>query len=131
MQVLGEGLAGVGLNCLLVLRDDGGPGLGVEFRVGTQGVQVLVVVEDVFEDAVIDAEDNARIHLDEAAVAVVSKAGIARYFGETQNGLVVQAEVEDGVHHARHRGARAGSYRDEQRVFGIAEGFANGATHGG
>ena len=37
---------------------------------------------------------------------------------------VVQAEVEDGVQHPRHRLARAGAHRDEQRVLGVAEPLA-------
>src|SRR5262249_43902917 len=34
---------------------------------------------------------------------------------------IVEAQVEDGVHHARHRGARARAHRHQQRVLGVAE----------
>ena len=43
-------------------------------------------------------------------------------------GFVVEAEVQDRVHHARHRGAGAGAHRDEQRVFRIAELAADGGA---
>ena len=66
-----------------------------------------MVLEDVLEDAVVDAENDVGIHLDEAAIAVVGEAGIAGARGEPFDGAVVEAEVEDRVHHARHRGAGA------------------------
>jgi len=37
---------------------------------------------------------------------------------------VVEAEIEHGVHHARHRGAAAGAHRHQQRIFRIAESLA-------
>ena len=40
---------------------------------------------------------------------------------ERLHGLVVQAEVEDGVHHARHGELRAGAHADQQRIVGVAE----------
>ena len=38
--------------------------------------------------------------------------------------LVVEAEVEDRVHHARHRIARAGADGEEERVGQAAEALA-------
>ena len=38
--------------------------------------------------------------------------------------VVVQAEVQDGVHHARHGELRARADGDEQRVVGIAKALA-------
>ena len=80
-----------------------------------------MVLQDVLEHAVIDAEHHVGIHLDEAAVAVVGEARIARAGGEALHGRVVEAEIENGVHHAGHGGARAGAHGDEQRIGGIAE----------
>ena len=37
------------------------------------------------------------------------------------DGRVVEAQVQDGVHHAGHGELRAGADRDEQRVGGVAE----------
>ncbi len=42
-------------------------------------------------------------------------------------GLVVEAEVEDGVHHAGHGGARARAHGDEQRIAHVAELLAGAA----
>ena len=54
------------------------PVVGVEVGVERVAVEVLVVVEDVLEHAVVDAEHDVGIHLDEAAVAVVGEALVAR-----------------------------------------------------
>ncbi len=72
----------------------------------------------------LEAEHHVRIHGDEAAIAVIGEAAIARQFRQRFHGLVVEAEIEHGVHHARHRGAGAGAHRDEQRILGIAEHLA-------
>ena len=69
----------------------------------------------------LDAEHDLPVHLQKAAVAVIGETLVAAVFGKTADGVVVEAEVEDGVHHARHRGARARAHRDEQRLRGIAE----------
>ncbi len=42
-------------------------------------------------------------------------------FGEAFDRHIIQAKVQNGVHHARHRGARARADGNEPRVLGIAE----------
>jgi hypothetical protein len=74
----------------------------------------------------LEAEHNVAIHLDEAAVGVEGEAGVAGAAGEALHGGVVEAEIEDGVHHARHGDARAGAHRDEQWVVCVAETHAHG-----
>ena len=68
----------------------------------------------------LDAEHDASVHLDEAAIGIPGEARIGG-LRERQHRLVVQAEVEDRVHHARHRRARAGAHRHEQRLAPVAE----------
>ena len=72
----------------------------------------------------LEAEHDIRIHRDEAAIAVIGETAIARQFRQRFHGLVVEAEIEHGIHHARHRGAAAGAHRNQQRIFGIAERLA-------
>ncbi len=50
---------------------------------------------------------NAGEHLNKAAVGVVGEALVAGEFGQAFNSHIVKAQVEDGVHHARHGGAGA------------------------
>ena len=84
----------------------------------------------IFAFAFLDTEDDVAVHLDEAAVAIPSEAFVAGSFGQGDDGLVIEAEVEDGVHHARHGVARAGADSDEERhAFGVAKFAAHDALH--
>ncbi len=78
--------------------------------------RIDVVLVDRFH-----AEHYIAVHLYETAVAVVGETLVAGLLGQTHNHLVVQAEVEDGVHHARHGSTRSGTHADKQRVLSIAE----------
>ena len=64
----------------------------------------------------LDVQRDFAEHLDEAAVAIVGEARVAGLRDQALDGLVVQAEVEDGVHHARHGELRAGAHAQQQRV---------------
>ena len=79
----------------------------------------------------IDAEHHVAVHFDEAPVAVVSEALVARAAREAFDRDVVEAEVEDRVHHAGHGDGGARAHREQQRVRGIAEGGAGRAARGG
>ena len=67
------------------------------------------------------AKHDLAEHLHEAAVRVPGEARIATLSRQALHGGVVDAEVEDRVHHARHREHRAGAHADEQRLLRIAE----------
>ena len=75
----------------------------------------------VLVGALLHAEDDVAVHLDEAAVAVPREARVAGLGRQRLDGLVVEAEVEDRVHHAGHRVAGAGADRHQQRVLQVAE----------
>jgi hypothetical protein len=85
----------------------------------------------VLEIVVRDLEDHVAVHLDEAAIGVVRETGVAGLLGEALYGLVVEAEVENRVHHAGHRLSRAGTDGDEERVDGIAQLLAHGLLEAG
>ena len=82
---------------------------------------VFDAVEDVLELLLGNVEDDVAEHLDQAAIGVIGKAGIVAALGQGFDGLVVEAEVEDGVHHAGHGELGAGADGDEQRIFACAE----------
>ena len=124
MRILREILAGLARDGFLVLADQFDPVVAGEIGVERIALAVLEGVEDVLEVMMLEAEHHVRIHRDEAAIAVIGEAAIAGEFGERFDRLVVEAEIEHGVHHARHRGAAAGADRDQQRIFGIAERLA-------
>ena len=69
----------------------------------------------------VDPVDRLAVHLDQAPVRVVGEAAVARALAEPFDRVVVEADVEDRVHHPRHRDRRAGADGDEQRVVAVAE----------
>ncbi len=104
---------------------------GVEFGVEQHAALALERVDHDFEGIVFflrrgfEAHDDVAVHLDEAAVRVPGEALVAGLARQAEHRFVVEAEVEDRVHHARHRGARARAHRDQQRILGVAEAFAH------
>ena len=81
----------------------------------------LARIEDMVELLHLDFERDFAEHLNEAAVAVVSKTLVAALCGQTGGGLVVQAQVQNGVHHARHGELRAGAHAQQQRIRRVAQ----------
>ena len=121
LHVLREGLAPLFLDQALVGRDQRLPVLGRHLGIEGEAVILLGDLQRFLEGAVIQLQDDIGIHLDEAAIAVPGETLIARLLRQPLDRLVVEAEVQHRVHHARHRHARARADRDQQRVFGIAE----------
>ena len=105
----------------LVVDDDRAPVLGVEVGIERIALAVLVLFKDVLEIVDVDLEHDVGIHLDEAAIGIIGETGVARSFRQRLDRLVVEPEVEDGVHHAGHRGARARAHRKQERIGRVAE----------
>ena len=116
LRILRERLAALLLDDLLVARDGLLQAGLVEVGVDLGAALVLDRLELVLEGVLRDLEDDRAEHLDEAAVAVVGEAAVAGPRLQALDGLVVEAEVQDGVHHARHRELRARAHRHEQRL---------------
>ena len=82
------------------------------------------LVDELFKILLADFHDNVREHLDETTVGVIYKAlefriGVA--CDHCGDDVVVQTEVQDGVHHAGHGSAGTGTDGNQQRVLQIAE----------
>ena len=127
VHLLRKGLAGARAHQRLVAFDQLGQVFGGQIGVvadanfalqrrqtGGERVAVSVIGVD-------DAKHDVAVHLDETPVAVVGESRIVREAGETGGGLIVQAEIENGIHHARHGFASAGTHRQQQRIAGVAE----------
>ncbi len=123
--ILGEGLAGVALDDLLVGLDQVAQQFDGDAGVAGGAGQLLGRVEQGVELLAGHAEHDAPVHGDEAAVRVVGEPLVIGLAGEALHRLVVEAEVEDGVHHPGHRELGPGAHRDEQRVGGIADPLAH------
>ena len=72
--------------------------LGVDANAGDQAS----LGQGILEQVGIDTHDDVGEHLDKATIAVPGKARVLRLGDKALNGLVVEAQVEDRVHHAGH-----------------------------
>ena len=63
---------------------------------GLKGIVVLAL-------ALLNAEHDVTIHLDKAAVAIPCKALVFCGLGQRDNSFVVETEVQNRIHHTRHR----------------------------
>ena len=97
-----------------------------EFEVLLHALLRLHLVDELLEVLLADLHHDVGEHLDEAAVAVPRPARVLRLLRERIDDGLVEAEVEDRVHHARHGRAGAGAHGDEQGVLGVAELLAGG-----
>ena len=121
VRVLREGLVLIVLIDLLEDDDELLEIIGVQIDVVRDALGGLHLVDLFLKQALGHAHDDVRKHLHKAAVAVVGKAGVAGLLGQALDGRVVQAEVEDGIHHTGHGLARAGAHGHEQGIFDVAE----------
>ena len=78
-------------------------------------------MQALFEIFLGELHYDAGVHLDEAAIGVPGEALVVHALGEAFDGLVVEAEVENCLHHAGHGAGGAGADADEERILGVAE----------
>jgi hypothetical protein len=70
------------------------------------------------------AADHIAEHLHEAAIGVPREPRVVGARREPRDGALVEPEVEDRVHHSRHRVARTAAHGDKQRVVQVREALA-------
>ena len=121
LGVLGERLALVLLVDLLEGADQFLQVVSSQVHVVLDALGFLHLVDLDLEQALRDHHNDVGEHLHKAAVAVVCKTGVAGLLCQTFNSLVVQAQVQDGVHHAGHGLTCAGTDGDQQGVGVVAE----------
>ncbi len=119
--LLRELLAGLVLEDLAERRGELLQRGDVELGVERDAVLLLGSLDRVLEALAGDVAHHTAEHLHEPPVAVPREALVGGLVDQALHGLVVEAEVEDGVEHAGHRLARAAAHGHEQRVIGIAE----------
>jgi hypothetical protein len=98
--------------------------VGREVDVLQRAVFLLDGVHLLVEGLVGDAQRDLAEELDEAPVGVPGEARVGGLLDQALQRGLVEAQVEDGVHHARHRHRRAGAHRHQQRILGAAEALA-------
>ena len=86
-------------------------------------VLLLDLAESCFEDMVIHPHDNIAKHVDQATISIICKTLIFGGLGQTCSCLVIEAKIQDRVHHARHTDSRATTNTDQQGIRVIAKLF--------
>jgi len=100
-------------------------------QLGIKGDALLFLhgVDQLFKVLLAHFHNDVREHLDEAAIAVPRPAGIVGFFSDDMHNLLVQAQVQDGIHHTGHGSAGTGAHGHQQRIFHIAELLAGDLLH--
>ena len=119
--ILREGTAFVLLVDLLEGADQFLQVVSSQVHVVLDALGFLHLVDLDLEQALGNHHNDICKHLHETAVAVVCEAGVAGLLGQTFHSLIVQAQVQDGVHHAGHGLTGTGTDRDQQGVGVVAE----------
>ena len=110
-------------------QHDFSPVVGAHIHVLRLAVFRLVAFQFLFQARCIHVQHDVGKHLDEAPITVVGKARVVGLFRQARGDFVIQAEIENGVHHARHRHWRAGANREQQRIPGITKARAHFLLH--
>ncbi len=95
--------------------------LGGQLAVQGHAPLCLDLVNDALKVALIQLHHHVGEHLDEPTVGVVYKAGVVCQLHQALGHGVVDAQVQDGVHHAGHGGPCAGTDGDQQGILRVAE----------
>ena len=64
-------------------------------------------LQGILEQLQVDAQNKVAILGDKAAVAVKGEAGITDLAAQALGGVVIQTQIQDRIHHARHGRRRA------------------------
>ena len=76
--------------------------VGVQIEIGLDAAFFFDGLKCLLVMAAGDAHDHVRKHHDEAAVAVKDKTAVARKLGQSGGHLIVEAQIQYGVHHPGH-----------------------------
>ena len=127
LGIVGEILPGLALDGGLELGDEFLEVLRVEIDVELHAARMLLRLEDFLEGVDVglrlrlEIQHDVAVHLHETAVGIVCETLVARALDQSLHRGVVEAEVEDGVHHARHGRARARADGKKEGILRVAE----------
>ena len=123
--VLREGCPGLLTDDLLEGIHQDLPVASAQVGIEMDAQALLGALEFRFEEGVLHAEHHVAVHRDEAAVGIPSEARVPAGPLEGSNRFVIEAEVEDGVHHAGHGDPGTGANREQERILFSAKAAAS------
>ena len=129
MRILRERLARFTLNQRFIRANQSLPFIGFQIGVEMVTLAVFILFQNILEVVMIDFQHDIGIHLDETAIAVISKARIAGTRRNRFHRHIIETEIEHGIHHARHRGTGTRAHRQQKRIFRIAKNTTRNLAH--
>ncbi len=120
-RVLGEFFAGLLLYNCFEFRDQVAPVFCRELKVQLHSLLLFSLRDPLLHLVPADSQHHVAVHLDETAVGVVSKTGIAGFLDQPFDRFIIDPQVQDGVHHPGHGDPGAGADGKEQGILRIAE----------
>ena len=121
MRILREIALGLLFDDFLVLFNDFLQRLGVEIGVELGLLLLLLGVEDFVKSGLRNLQHDVPEHLNQAAVGIRRETWVVAALGESFHASVVQAKIENRVHHSRHGELGAGTHADQQRILALSE----------
>ena len=103
--------------------------LGGQLHVLGDAALGLHLVDELLKVLLAHLHDHVGVHLDETAIAVPGPAGVVGFLGDDFHHVLVEAQVQDGVHHAGHGGPGAGAHGHQQGILQVAEALAGDLLH--
>ena len=101
---------------LLILRNDLFQIVSGQVGIELHAALLLLRLKHLVECMLLDVENHVAVHLDQAAVGIISKALVVRLLRQRLHATVIQSQVKDGIHHARHREFCARADAHQQRA---------------
>ena len=114
---------------LELLRQDA-PVIARELRVLFHARRLAVREDHGSENLVRNVEHDGAEHLNQPPIEIVDEPRITHMGDHARGNLVVETDVEDGIHHPRHRELGAGAAGHEQWIVRRAELLAADALDG-
>ncbi len=120
-RVLREGTAGLVDHQLLIVRHHRCKRFVGQFLVKLDTLEFFAFRQQFLEVVLGNLKHHIAEHLDKTTIGVEGEPAVRRGGGHTFDSDVIQAQVENRVHHSGHRENRAGTNGEQQRVRGVAE----------
>ena len=79
----------------------------------------------VFKQVRVDSENDVGEHLDKPAIGIPCEPRVAGLPDKALNGVVIKAEVENGIHHAGHGKGSSGANRHQQGIVWVAQALSH------
>ena len=101
---------------LLILVYERAQGVGAELTVGAHAIGDTLAAEQLLELGDWHAEHYIGVHLQKPTIGVERESCIAAGLRQPFHRFVVETEIQNGLHHARHGNGRPGAHRHEQGI---------------